>query len=353
MSKENQMHVIRILAIDLAKHSFQLHGVDVAGHKVLGKKVGRARLRQMAIMLPPCIVAMEACGGAHAWGRLFAAHGHEVRLIAPQFVKPFVKSNKTDAADAEAICEAAQRPSMRFVSVKTVEQQDVQALHRVRSRAIQARTAQINQIRGLLLEYGIEIPRGRAAVRTRLPEILEDADNGLTPVFRALLQGLYEELCHHDERVRQYDHLIAEMARADERVQRLRTIPGVGPLVATALVAAVGDLGAFRNGREFSAWLGLVPRQHSTGGKERLLGISKRGNSYLRVLLIHGARAALNVVDAKGDRVSRWAASIKSRRHLNIAVVGMANKMARIAFALLKSGDTYQPGRVTGMAAAR
>lgn len=352
MSKNYDMKPIRVLGIDLAKRSFQLHGVDSTGHKVLGKKMGRQRLREMAATLPPCIVAMEACGGAHAWARLFAAHGHEVRLIAPQFVKPFVKSNKNDAADAEAICEAAQRPSMRFVAVKTVRQQDLQSLHRARSLAVQTRTAQINQVRGLLLEYGIEIPQGRATARARLPEILEDAENGLTPAFRGLLHGLWEELCHLDERVEHYTRLITEAAQADEQAQRLCSIPGIGPMVATALIAAVGNITAFKNGRELAAWLGLVPRQRSTGGKERLLGISKRGNVYLRALLIHGARSVMVYADKKADAVSRWALSLKGRRHINVAVVALANKITRIAYALLKSGGIYRPGTMSPITSA-
>ena len=262
---------------------------------------------------------MGACGSAHHWARTFRTYGHEVRLIAPQFVKPFVKSNKNDAADAEAICEVAQRPTMRFVAVKTVEQQDIQAIHRMRSLVVERRTAQINRIRGLLLEYGTEIAQGRAAAMRRLPEILEDADNGLSARFRAELHELVEELCHLDTRVTHYDEQIEEIARHDAQVQRLMTIPGLDAKGATALVAAVGeDPLLFRNGRGLAAWLGLVPRQRATGGRERLLGIGKRGDVYQRQLLIHGASAVLRWVERKEDSTSRWATALKACRHTKV-----------------------------------
>lgn len=332
------------MGIDLAKRSFHVFSVDARGKPVLSKKLSRARLSAFMANLPACTVAMEACGSAHHWARLFRSFGHEVRLIAPQFVKPFVKSNKNDAADAEAICEAAQRPNMRFVAVKTLEQQDIQALHRMRSLVVERRTAQVNQVRGLLLEYGIEIPQGRAALMRRLPELLEDAENGLSACLRAELNGLLAELRHLDGRVAHYDGQLAAIAQRDEGAQRLMTIPGIGPHVATALVAGVGeDISVFGNGRGLAAWLGLVPRQHSTGGRERLLGISKRGDVYLRQLLIHGARAVMRWVERKEDPTSRWAAALKRRRHPNVAIVAMANKMARVAYAVLRSGQPYDP----------
>ena len=262
---EHSREPIVTLGIDLAKRSFHLFGVDAHGREVLSKKLSRARLSEFMANLPPCTVAMEACGSAHHWARLFRTFGHTVRLIAPQFVKPFVKSNKNDAADAEAICEAAQRPNMRFVSVKSVEQQDIQAMHRMRSLVVERRTAQVNQIRGLLLEYGMEIPKGRAAVSRRLPEILEDAENGLSARLRAELSELAEELRHLDERVRHYDAQLQAIAQSDPRARDLMTIPGLGAQGATALLAAVGeDAHVFSNGRGLAAWLGLVPRQHSS-----------------------------------------------------------------------------------------
>jgi transposase len=234
---------------------------------------------------------------------------------------------------------------MRFVAVKEIEQQDIQSIHRMRSLVVAQRTAQINQIRGVLLEYGIAIPVGRPNLLKRLPEILEDAENGLTDLFRGELFGLYAELKHLDERIAHYDEKIEQIAQADERTVRLQTIPGIGPKIATALLAAIGDINAFKNGRELAAWLGLVPRQHSTGGKPTLLGISKRGDVYLRQLVIHGARSILRCVDRKTDRTSQWASALKERRHNNIAVVAMANKMVRVAFALLKKGETYRAER--------
>ena len=342
MTEHSGNREVKVMSIDLAKNSFHVHGVDGDGRKVVGKKFSRQKLKEHLVNLPPCTVAMEACAGAHHWARLLGSYGHEVRLIAPQFVKPYVKSNKNDAADAEAICEAAQRPHMRFVAVKEIGQQDIQAIHRMRSLAVERRTAQINQIRGLLLEYGIEIPVGRLNLLKRLPEILEDAENGLTDLFREELFGLYGELRHLDERIAHYDEKIEQIAQADERTQRLQTIPGIGPKIATALLAAIGDIHAFKNGRELAAWLGLVPRQHSTGGKPTLLGISKRGDVYLRQLITHGARSILRWADRKTDRSSRWAAALMVRRHKNIAIVAMANKMVRVAFAILKTGERYR-----------
>ncbi len=341
MKQHSENREVKVMGIDLAKNSVQVYGVDAHGDKAVGKKFSRQKLKEYLVTLPVCTIAMEACASAHYWARLLKSYGHEVKLIAPQFVKPYVKSNKNDAADAEAICEAAQRPNMRFVPIKEIGQQDIQSIHRMRSLTVERRTAQINQIRGLLLEYGIAVPKGRSKLLKRLPEILEDAENGLTDLFREELFGLYEELHHLDERIAHYDEKIKLIARTDERTKRLQTIPGVGPKIATALLAAIGDVHAFKNGRELAAWLGLVPRQHSTGGKPTLLGISKRGDVYLRQLIIHGARSIMFTVDRKTDRTSRWAATLKGRRHTNIATVAMANKMVRVAFALLRNGETY------------
>jgi len=341
MSKRSEKQVIKVLGIDLAKKSFHVYGVDSQGRKVMSQKVSRAKLAQLVANLPPCMVAMEACGSAHYWGRRFRENGHTVRLLPPQYVKPYVKTHKNDAVDAEAICEAAQRPNMRFVPLKETHQQDIQSVHRMRSLMVDRRTAQINQIRGLLLEYGIDLPKGRGGVDKHLPEVLEDADNGLSALFRAELKRLGEELAHLNEQVAHYDEVIEQIAQDEPKAQLLMTIPGVGPKTATALVAALGEVSAFKNGRQVAAWLGLVPRQHSTGGRERLLGISKHGDVYLRMLLIHGARAVLKHVERKDDPVSVWAASVKARRHANVAVVALANKMARMAYALLSTGKPY------------
>ncbi len=341
MSKSNAKNDIKVLAIDLAKSSFQLHGMDEKGEKVLGKKVSRKKLSEFMARLTPCLIAMEACGSAHYWARLFKSYGHEVRLIAPQFVKPFVKSNKNDAVDAEAIAEAAQRPNMRFAAIKSVEQLENQSIHRIRSQSIKNRTALVNQIRGLLMEQGIDIPAGRKNVLKSIPMILEDAENGLGIRFREILSDLQNDLKTVDKRVDKYDMEIERMVKNDEEVQRLMSIPGVGPLTATALLITIGDISLFKNGRELAAFFGLVPRQHSTGGRPTLLGISKRGDVYLRTLLIHGARSVLQYTEGKKDSVSRWADNLMQRRGKNVAAVALANKMVRTVFALLKNGESY------------
>jgi transposase len=351
MNKHSENREIKVVAIDLAKKSFQLHCVDENGHKVTGKKLTRNKLRIFMVQLPPCLVVMESCIGAHYWGRLFQSYGHEVKLIAPQFVKPFVKSNKNDAVDAQAIYEASQRPGMRFVAIKSVEQLDMQAIHRVRSQLVKTRTAAVNQIRGLLLEHGIDIPKGRSHVLRKLPGILEDADNGLSGRFRSVLHDLQEELKHIDQRIQRYDAEIEQIVRDSDQARLLLSIPGIGPQTATALLSSIGDIGQFKNGRELAAFLGLVPRQHSTGGRPTLLGISKRGDVYLRTLLIHGARAVLRYVDKKQDHSSRWAKALMQRRGINIAAVAMANKMARTVYALLSKGERYNINHIAAKSA--
>lgn len=341
----NQKHAeqdIAVLGIDLGKQSFHLHGVDRFDKAMIRKRMSRKRLLSFMASLKPCLVGMEACGGSHDWARRFQALGHEVRLMSPQFVKPYVKSNKNDYLDAEAICEAVQRPNMRFVPIKSAEQQDIQSLHRARSLAISQRTAQINQVRGLLLEYGLVLPQGAHVVRRALPAILEEAENGLSFAMRELLADLREELVHLDERIAEYDRKIILTARQTDACRLLMTIPGIGPLIATALVAAVGDVQVFNSGREMAAWLGLVPRQRSTGGRPILGGISKRGDSYLRTLLIHGARAVVRLAAKKTDRRSRWVATLAQRRGNNIAAVALANKNIRTAWAMLTRAEVYQ-----------
>jgi transposase len=312
------------IGIDLAKQVFQLHGVDVHGKTVLKKRLSRSALGPFMANVPPCRVGLEACASAHYWSRQLRAFGHDVRLMSPQFVKPYVKFQKNDSNDAEAICEAVSRPTMRFVSPKTIGQQDLQALHRIRQRRIHNRTALSNQIRGLLMEYGITLPRQIAQVRRRLPSLLEDAAHQLTSLGRELLADLYQELA------------------ATELCRRLAQIEGVGPLIATAMVAAVGDPRAFKNGRQLAAWLGLVPRQHSSGGKHLLLGITKRGDRYLRALLIHGARAVVVRAAAKQDTRSRWIADLQRRRGTNRTSVAVANKNARILWALMTTEQRYR-----------
>ena len=285
---------------------------------------------------------MEACGSAHYWTRELGKLGHDVRMMAAQFVKPYVKSGKNDANDAEAICEAVSRPSMRFVPVKTVEQQIMQAEHRIRARLIRARTALSNETRGLLAELGIIVPTSMGRLRRAVPEILEDGDNGLPGSFRHLLAQLGEELRTIDDNIAVYDARIAQAAREDQRIKRLLDVEGIGPVVASALVSAVGDARQFSKGRDMAAWLGLTPRQHSSGGKNRLGRISKRGDKYVRTLLIHGARAALNAAKNKEDGRSRWVMGLAARRNKNIATVALANKNARIAWSILSRGESYR-----------
>jgi len=342
MNKYSGSKTIKVLGIDLAKQVFHLHGVNGQGEVVMRKKLSRSKLASFMVNLPPCFVGMEACGGSHDWARKFRAMGHDVRLMSPQFVKPYVKSNKNDVVDAEAICEAVHRPNMRFVPIKGIEQQDIQSLHRAREQAVKNRTAQANQIRGLLMEYGIVLAKGTANLRKALPDVLEDADNILSDMFRGLLCGLRNEFLHLDNRIAAYDTQIKVLSTQSESCKRLMTIPGVGPMTATAMAAAVGDAKAFANGREMSAWLGLVPRQCSTGGKPKLLGISKRGDTYLRKLLIHGARSSLRFADRKQDRRSRWVVEVETRRGSNIAAVALANKTVRAAWVLLSKSEVYK-----------
>jgi len=339
---------IKRIGVDLAKNVFQLHGVDHTEQVVLRRRLKRENWFKVLLQKiePGCEIGMEACTGAHHWGRLLEAKGYKVKLIAPQFVKPYVKSNKNDANDAEAICEAMSRPNMRFVQVKSVEQQDIQATHRIRSELIGQRTAKVNQIRGLVSEYGLVAPQQIQALRKAIPQWLEDGDNGLTGRFRRILNGLWGDLKVLDDRIGELDREIKSMALNIPVAVRLQTLRGVGPMIATALIAAVGDGQQFANGRQMAASLGLTPRQHSSGNKERLLGISKRGDSYLRSLLVHGARSAVYAARNKEDRLSQWVIGLASRRHTNVAAVALANKTVRMAWALLRNGTEYEPGRV-------
>ena len=337
------------VGVDLAKNVFQVHGVDRNEKAVWRRKLTRENWPRVLVetVEPGCEIGMESCGGAHHWARELQAHGFRVRLIAPQLVKPYVKSNKNDANDAEAICEAMSRRHMRFVAVKNVAQQDIQAVHRIRAELIKQRTAKANQIRGLVAEYGLVAPKELLHLRRALPGWLEDAQNGLSARFRRLLNGLWSDLQALDDRMSELDREIALIAQSDPIARRLQQLRGVGPITATALVAAVGNGEQFANGRQMSAAFGLTPRQQSSGGKERLLGISKRGDAYLRVLLIHGARSMLRNSKDKDDRLSQWVTRLAARSHPNVAVVAMANKTTRMAWAMLKNGTDYQPAMLT------
>ncbi len=329
------------IGIDLAKEVFAVHGVDTSGHIVLRKQIKRSEMSNFFVNLEPCLIGMEACGSAHHWARKLENFGHTVKLIAPQFVKPYVKTNKNDMADAEAICEAVSRPNMRFVSTKTVEQQAILAVHRARQGFVKARTAQANQIRGLLSEFGLVLPQGIRVITKRVPEILEDGENGLPSPFRQLIERLINNLKEMDKQVDELETEIMLWHQNSEASKILATIPGLGPITASAIVATVGNAKEFKNGRQLAAWLGLVPKQNSSGGKQVLLGISKRGDSYLRTLLIHGARAVIRFAKTKA-KPDVWINKLLDRRNKNVVAVALANKNARIVWALLTKNTMFK-----------
>ena len=343
---------ITTVGIDLAKNVFQIHAVNEHGKTVLKKQLKRDQVAEFFVNLPPCLIGMEACGSAHYWARKLVSLGHTVKLMAPQFVKPYVKTNKNDAADAEAICEAVARPNMRFVPIKNIEQQSVLALHRVRQGFVKARTAQANQIRGLLGEFGLIIPQGIANIAKRVPELIEDASNELSGSLRLLIDGLMAHLKELDRQVDELDAKIKEWHRASDASRKLAMIPGIGPVTASALIATIGDAKNFDNGRQMAAWLGLVPKQNSSGGKNVLLGISKRGDTYLRTLLIHGARAVIYAAQQKKDKVESWLSRLLERRNMNVAAVALANKNARIVWALLARDREFRSDDTPAAAAA-
>jgi transposase len=333
---------VAVLGIDLGKNACSVVGLDPVGAVVLRRRLSRPGVLALTAELPPCAVAMEACCGAHHLGRLLRGQGHEVRLMSPEYVRPYVKAQKNDDRDAEAIAEAATRPTMRFVPLKEDEQLDGQVLHRVRSRLVAERTALINQLRAILLERGIVFPQGRRKLEIGLADLLAgEGAAGLSARMRRLLADMQVEWRDLDRRITAFDTELAERARTDPAARRLATIPGIGILNATALVSAIGDGEAFARGRDLSAWLGLVPRQMTTGGKPKLLGISKRGNTYLRMLLIHGARAALPSLSQGANPLGAWLRGLSARAHVNAVVVALANKLARIAWAVLRSGRGF------------
>ena len=345
---------VSIIGIDLAKNIMHVHGVNEKGAVIFKKKLQRDKLLEFMANQPKCLVGMEACGGSNHWAREITKLGHDVRLMAPQFVRPYVKTNKNDRNDAEAICEAVSRPNMRFVPIKTIDQQSILSIHRVRERLVKSRTALSNEIRGLLGESGITIPQGVNKIIPQLTEIL-DSDQ-LGEMDKITFTELLEEFREIFKRVDQLEIRLKEIGKNYESYYRLLQIPGIGLITATALIAAIGNAANFENGRQLSAWLGLVPRQHSTGGKERLLGISKRGDIYLRGLLIHGARAIFNVRVGRREKkdgqiietskFSQWMIKLAERRGFNTSIVAVANKLARVVYAVLKDGKEYEEIKV-------
>lgn len=336
------MNKITTIGLDLAKSVFHVVCCNNRGKVVRRKMLRRSQVLAYFVNLPSCLVGMEACASAHYWARKLEVLGHQVKLIPPQYVKAYVRGNKNDYNDALAIAEAVVRPEMRFVAVKTTDQQDLQALLRLREGCLKERTALCNRIRGLLAEYGLILPKGVNVLRRHLPELLEDGENGLNDLFCRLLAEGYQQLKDLDRHVDYYTCELERQAQQHDECRRLQTIPGYGPIVASAFHSAIGSGEAYRRGRDVSASLGLVPRQHSSGGKDILLSISKRGDRYLRSLLVHGARSVVIQAGKKDDRLSRWINKIRAERGFNKAVVALANKMARIGWAILAHKTVYQ-----------
>ncbi len=333
---------VQVLGIDLAKNVFQLHGVDRKGRTVMVRRVRREQLLKVIGELDPCLIGIEASTGAFYWQRQFEKLGHTVRIMAPQYVKPFVRRQKNDTNDAEAICTAVQQRNMRFVPKKTLEQQDIQALHRARQRSVNHRTALISQMRGLLLDRGIAIAVSATRARQLIPKILAATNDEVTVLVKEIVSSLYAFMLQIDERIRVFDRKIDAIFKSSEVCQRIAKIRGIGPKTATAMVAAIGDGSDFKNGRHLAAWLGLVPRQHSSGDRRVMMGISKRGSQHLRTLLVHGARAVVRTAVRKTDSRSLWVNELRQRRGYNRATVAVANKNARVIWAVLTSGEPYR-----------
>ena len=334
---------IKTIGIDLAKNVFEICGLDGSGEIQLRRRVRRETLLRVVGEIPACVIGIEACTGAFFWQRQFEAFGHEVRIIAPQHVKPFGRRQKNDRNDAEAIAIAITQPRMRFVPKKSVTQQDIQSLHRARRRMVNHRTALVSQMRGILLDRGIAFGQSITRARRMIPEIINDGSNDLTDLCREILSSLMDLMREIDKRVREFDQRIDQVFRSTEACQRGGRIRGVGPKTATAVIAAVGDGKDFDNGRHMAAWLGLVPRQHSSGDRTILMGISKRGDQHLRTLLVHGARAVVRTAAGKSDQFSQWVNALRERRGMNRAIVAVANKNARIIWALLAKNEEYRP----------
>lgn len=333
---------IDILGIDIAKNVFQMHGVNRAGKPVFKRRVMRDQLIDVVAQIEPCTVVVEACTGAFYWAGRIEALGHRVKIISPQYVKPFVRRQKNDGNDAEAICTAARQPHIPLVPKKTKEQQDIQALHRARQRMVNHRTAVVSQIRGLLLDRGFAFAKSITCARRLIPEILDDLENELTAIAREAIYELYDLFRDLDRRIASFDKKIERVFRQSEPCQRIAMIKGVGPKTATAIVAAIGDGTEFKNGRHLAAWVGLVPRQFSSGDRKVLMGISKRGNQHLRSLLVHGARSVVRTAPNKSDPNNLWVNQLRERRGFNRATVAVANKNARIIWAVLRTGEPYR-----------
>lgn len=333
---------VRVIGIDLGKTIFHLIGMEEDGTVVLKKRFSRSQLLKFLVNVPPCLIGMEASCGCHHIGRQLVAFGHDVRLIPAQFVKPFVKSQKNDYGDAEAIAEAVQRPTMRFVPIKSEEQLDVQAMHRVRERLLEQRKSLVNQLRAFFLERGLIVRTGRAYLWRVLPDVMAQAEQIVSPRMFRLMSAIVQQWRALELQIDDLDREMASIAETDDACQRLQTVPGIGPLAATAMVAAIGNGSAFRKGREFSAWLGIVPQQCSTGGQTKLLGISKRGNQYLRRLFIHGARSVCLHVKRERHAWGEWITALRKRKPSNVATVALANKLARIAWSVLSRGQEYR-----------
>ena len=331
-----------VVGIDLGKNVFHVVAMDVQGHIVRRRKYTRPQLFALFRSIPPCLVGMEACASAHYIARTLKELGHDARLMPAQYVKPYLRTQKNDFLDAEAICEAVGRPTMRFVPIKTREQLELQAVHRVRDRLVGRRTAVSNQIRGLLVEHGITMRQGRGGLRGVVQDLLEEENTAVSPAMRTLIAGLWAEWQSTDSAVRNLTQELEALAKKDPACQRLMTVPGVGPLVATATIAAIADGSAFGRGRDFAAWLGLVPRQMSTGGKTRLGGITKRGNTYLRRMFIHGARSFKMNGNRSTHQIGAWLDDLEQRTHKNVATVALANKLARIAWSVLANETEYR-----------
>lgn len=338
------MNNVTTIGIDIAKNVFQIYGVDQQGNKVLVKRVKRNNVLKTLAQLPSSTVGMEACGSAHYWGREITQLGHQVKLMSPQYVKPYIKTNKNDYNDAEGICEAVTRPSMRFVPIKSIEQQNINTLHRVREQVVAKRTQTSNHIRGLLAEYGIVAPAGMKSLRTLLTEIIDGQHQAIQGDLHFIFCDLYQELKDLDQRKKMYDQKLDELLKVNSDIRLLSSIPGIGPITASALVYKIGDVGIFKSGHHLSAWCGLVPRQCSSGDRQRLLGISKRGDCYLRSLLIHGARTVIKEAIKKPEQESiyySWVQGLASSKGVNKAAVALANKNLRIVWRVLQTKEPF------------